>query len=118
MFHCHDAYGIGHVKNGRSRSVDSSTAPWPAASQLVVSSAATVSGSELGERVDYAKLPSLRRIPSRDGVPGHVPHALPISVAALTSMCRDLLLGIVWQLHPDPLLVDHMPAGLAGELVP
>ena len=117
MFYCHDAYGIGHVKRalaiGRYL-----TARWPAASQLVVSSAATVSGSELGERVDYVKLPSLRRIPSRDGDPGYVPHALPISVAALMSMRRDLLLGIVRHLHPDLLVVDHTPAGLAGELVP
>jgi hypothetical protein len=43
---------------------------------------------------------------------------LPISSDDQTAMRRDMLLGIVHRFHPDLLVVDHTPAGLAGELTP
>jgi predicted glycosyltransferase len=117
LFYCHDTYGIGHLKRafrlGRQLALR-----WPALSQLVVSSSPSVVASAIGDGVEYVKLPSVWRVPSRNGDSTYIPRVLPIPAADQTAMRRDMLLGIVRHFHPDLVIVDHTPAGLSGELTP
>ena len=117
LFYCHDTYGIGHLKRafklGRFLSLR-----WPGMTQLIVTSSASVLTDAVGDGIDYVKLPSVRRLPSSTGELLYVPRVLPISSDDQTAMRRDMLLGIVHRFHPDLLVVDHTPAGLAGELTP
>jgi predicted glycosyltransferase len=117
MFYCHDAYGIGHLKRA-SRLGRYLLARWPAMTQLIVTSSTEALTAGLEDRVDYVKLPSVRRVPSTGGDSGYIPRVLPVEVASLTHMRRDILLDIVRHFHPDVLVVDYTPAGLAGELTP
>jgi predicted glycosyltransferase len=117
LLYCHDSYGIGHLKRafrlGRYLSLR-----WPALTQLIVTSSTSGLAGVVGDGVDYVKLPSVRRVPSRHGASGYIPRVLPIPTADQTAMRRDMLLGIVRHFHPDLVVVDHTPAGLDRELTP
>jgi predicted glycosyltransferase len=117
LLYCHDSYGIGHLKR-TCRIAQRLSLRWPALAQLIVTSSTSALASAGGDGVDYVKLPSVRRVPSRDGDSGYIPRVLPIPAAEQTAMRRDMLLGIVRHFRPDLVVVDHTPAGLDQEMTP
>jgi predicted glycosyltransferase len=80
----------------------------------------TVSDSPLGKFFsstmghDYCKLPSVRKVGPGDWRPV----SLSSSFADVREMRRAMLQTMVQSFRPDVLLVDHMPHGAMGELVP
>jgi predicted glycosyltransferase len=80
----------------------------------------TVSDSPLGTffgvvpNQDYVKLPSL--VKSGPGV--WEPVSLPLSGGELFALRRDLIASVADGFQPDVVLVDHMPHGARGELLP
>jgi len=83
-------------------------------------SALTVSDSPLGKFFhslpghDYCKLPSIRKVGPGDWSPV----ALSSSFADVLELRRVMLQSTTLTFQPDVLLVDHMPHGAMGELVP
>jgi predicted glycosyltransferase len=83
-------------------------------------SALTVSDSPLGKFFssasghDYCKLPSVRKVGPGDWRPV----SLSSSFADVLDVRRAMLRTTVETFRPDVLLVDHMPHGAMGELIP
>ena len=66
------------------------------------------------ERMDHVKLPSIRKVTA-----GHWEATrLPIGEREMIRFRRNLLCDALLNFRPDLLLVDHMPAGARGELLP
>jgi predicted glycosyltransferase len=63
---------------------------------------------------DYVKLPSVHKL-----APGlWEPVNLPLAFREVQAMRRDMLASAVAGFRPDLVLVDHMPHGAMGELIP
>ncbi len=69
---------------------------------------------KLPERMDYVKLPSIRKVSAGCWEATR----LHIDEKELVHLRADLLRNALLDFHPDLLLVDHMPAGAQGELLP
>src|SRR5919108_2571503 len=66
------------------------------------------------DRMDHVKLPSIRKVTA-----GHWEASrLPIGEREMIRFRRNLLCDALLNFRPDLLLVDHMPAGARGELLP
>src|SRR3989442_12156190 len=69
---------------------------------------------ELPDGMDHVKLPSVRKISAGNWVPAR----LRMDKQQLKTLRADLLRSVLLNSRPDLLLVDHMPAGVQGELLP
>jgi len=69
---------------------------------------------ELPDRMDYVKLPSIRKVSAGCWEATR----LRIDERELIRLRADLLCNALKNFRPDVVLVDHMPAGANGELVP
>ena len=80
----------------------------------------TISDSPLGQFFptsvghDYLKLPSIHKVGPGDWRP----LSLSLSFAEVLEVRREIIRSAVMKFAPDVLLVDHMPHGAMGELVP
>lgn len=113
LLYCHDTFGLGHLRRTlllahhlRSR--------WPAASQLLVTGSPLAHAFELPDGADYVKLPSVVKV----GAGRYEPAVLPVSFADVRGLRRDVLTATALRFRPDVCIVDNVPAGLEGELVP
>ena len=113
LLYCHDTYGLGHLRRTlllahhlRSR--------WPRVSQLIVTGSALAHAFELPMGADYLKLPSVVKV----GAGRYTPSALPVSFEAVRRLRRDVLTATAIRFQPDLCIVDNVPAGMKGELVP
>jgi predicted glycosyltransferase len=108
-----DGFGLGHQRR-TTLLADEFLRTCPGASAL------TVSDSPLGKFFssaaghDYCKLPSIRKVGPGDWRSV----SLSSSFADVLDMRRAMLQTTVQAFRPDVLLVDHMPHGAMGELVP
>jgi len=69
---------------------------------------------ELPDGMDLVKLPSVRKISAGNWEPAR----LRMDKQLLKTLRADLLRSVLLNYRPDLLLVDHMPAGVQGELLP
>jgi predicted glycosyltransferase len=80
----------------------------------------TISDSPLGQFFptsvghDYLKLPSIHKVGPGDWRP----LSLSLSFAEVLEIRREIIRSAVLKFAPDVVLVDHMPHGAMGELVP
>ena len=80
----------------------------------------TISDSPLGQFFptsvghDYLKLPSIHKVGPGDWRP----LSLSLSFAEVLEVRREIIRSAVLKFAPDVVLVDHMPHGAMGELVP
>jgi predicted glycosyltransferase len=113
MMYSQDGFGLGHMR--RTTSI---------ANQIVKvrSDAAilTLADSKLGQffesstNHDYIKLPSILKAGPGDWRAV----SLPLEFEAVSAMRRELIRSVVLSYRPNVLLVDHMPHGAMGELLP
>ncbi len=113
MMYSQDGFGLGHMR--RTTSI---------ANQIVHlrSDAAilTLADSKLGQffetsqNHDYLKLPSILKAGPGDWRAV----SLPLPFADVSAMRRELIRSAVLSFQPHVLLVDHMPHGAMGELLP
>jgi predicted glycosyltransferase len=113
MMYSQDGFGLGHMR--RTTSI---------ANQIVKvrSDAAilTMADSKLGQffesnqNADYVKLPSILKAGPGDWRAV----SLPLAFEPVSAMRRELIRSAVMSYQPHVLLVDHMPHGAMGELIP
>ncbi len=113
LIYSQDGLGLGHQRR-TTLLADQFLRRCPGGSAL------TVSDSPLGKFFssvsghDFCKLPSVQKVGPGDWRPV----ALSSSFGDVLRMRRALLRTAVRSFRPDVLLVDHMPHGAMGELVP
>ena len=112
MFYSHDSYGLGHLR--RTLALVSFLRSRRNLSQLIVTGSPLAHSFRLPGRADYVKLPSVRKT----GRDEYESRELAMSFRAVSDLRRDLLLSVAQSFRPRLLVVDHVPGGLKGELVP
>lgn len=109
----HDGFGLGHMR----RSLNIAGALVRASSTadvLMLVGCPNGLFFDLPERIDFVKLPSIVKVASEDWKPRKL--ALePERARALRSGLLEQTLALF---EPDVLLVDHLPDGVHGELLP
>ena len=113
LLYCHDTYGLGHLKRTLTLSRHL-RGHWPGLSQLIVTGSPLAHRFLLPEDVDYAKLPSVTKV----GDDRYASRSLALPFDRLRDLRRDLILEVARHYRPDALVVDNVPAGLKGELLP
>jgi len=113
LIYSQDGLGLGHQRR-TTLLADEFLGSCPEASAL------TISDSPLGKFFssvpghDYCKLPSIQKV----GPGNWQPVSLSSSFPEVLEMRRTMLRSTVLAFRPDVVLVDHMPHGAMGELVP
>ena len=108
----HDTVGLGHLRRtlGICDDLVRSTASLTA---LILTGSPMAEGFHVPDRVDYVKLPSVRKLDNAD----YVPRSLDLAFDELSRMREVVIRDAVRSFDPDVLLVDKAPAGLKGELL-
>ena len=113
LIYSQDGLGLGHLRR-TTLLAGEFLAARPEGSVL------TISDSPLGQFFtaaaghDYLKLPSIRKVR-----PGHwAPVALSAPFRDVLALRKETIRSVASSFEPDVVLVDHMPHGAMGELVP
>lgn len=109
MFYSHDSYGLGHLRRtlALAHSLD-------ARSQLIVTGSPLAHRFQFPPRTDYIKLPSV----VKQAAGQYESRYLGVPFKKVRALRRDLVLSAARHMQPDVLIVDNVPAGLTGELLP
>jgi len=113
LIYTQDGLGLGHLR--RASSLAAEFLGGDASGSVL-----TISDSPLGSLLrdvphhDYLKLPSIVKAGPGDWHP----HALPMTIREVRRLRSRLILDAATAFRPDVLLVDHMPHGALGELLP
>lgn len=113
LIYTQDGLGLGHLRRASSVAAEFLRGE-------VEGSVLTISDSPLGSLIrdvphhDYLKLPSIVKAGPGDWRP----HSLPLAIGEVRRLRSRLILEAATAYRPDVLLVDHMPHGALGELLP
>ena len=113
LIYSQDGLGLGHLRRTTllaSEFIDH----WPGASALTMSDSPLGQFFPLSSGHDYLKLPSIVKAGPGDWRPV----SLALSFPDVLEMRREIIRGTALAFRPDVLLVDHMPHGAMGELLP
>jgi predicted glycosyltransferase len=113
MMYSQDGFGLGHMR--RTTSIARQLmAMSPDASILTLADSRLGQFFEPGAGQDYVKLPSI----VKDGPGLWRGVSLPLPFADIHAMRKEIIRSAVTSFRPHVLLVDHMPHGAMGELLP
>lgn len=113
LLYCHDTFGLGHLR--RSLLIANSLASSArVGGQLIVTGSPMADRFDLPPRTDHIKLPAATKV----GEGRYESRSLPVPFGTLRALRTDLILAAASRFRPDIVIVDHAPAGLAGEVVP
>lgn len=113
LVYSHDTYGLGHAR--RSLLLAESLAARPEVGPVLVATGSPRAQSfRLPAGVDTLKLPAATKEPGG----AYRARTLGVGLDDLVSIRSHLLEAAVQSFHPDLILVDHAPVGMAGELWP
>jgi predicted glycosyltransferase len=113
MMYSQDGFGLGHMR--RTTSIAHQImAMRPDACVLTMADSRLGQFFEPGARHDYLKLPSI----VKDGPGLWRGVSLPLPFADIHAMRKEIIRSAVLSFQPHVLLVDHMPHGAMGELLP
>jgi predicted glycosyltransferase len=113
LIYTQDGLGLGHLRRASSVAAEFLRGN-------TEGSVLTISDSPLGSLLrdvphhDYLKLPSI----VKTGPGDWRPHSLPLEIGELRRLRSRLILEAATAFRPDVMLVDHMPHGALGELLP
>lgn len=113
MVYSHDTFGLGNVRRMLAiceHLVESN----PDVSVLLVSGSPMMHGFRLSDRIDYVKLPAIRRV-ARER---YSPRSLDISIDQLVALRANIIRSAVADFRPNLILVDKKPLGVHDELGP
>ena len=108
-----DNMGLGHLRRC-TRIASRLVRELPGTEVLLLSGLPLGCPFEMPSGVDVVKLPSARKITT--GV--YEPRTLSMSQRRLIRLRTDLIRSVLDAVRPDLLLVDHLPVGVSGELLP
>lgn len=113
LVYSHDTFGLGNIRRMLeiSRHLVHED---PDVSVLIVSGSPMLHAFRVPERIDYIKLPCLRRTLKGD----YDVKSLDMDFEALIRLRANLLMSTVLDFEPDLILVDKKPFGVANELAP
>jgi predicted glycosyltransferase len=113
LIYSQDGLGLGHLR--RTTSIAGAfLRACPDACVLTVSDSPLGTFFGMAPNQDYLKLPSL----VKSGPGGWHALSLPLSGTELLGLRQDLICSAASSFRPDIVLVDHMPHGARGELLP
>jgi predicted glycosyltransferase len=113
LFYCHDSYGLGHLR--RTLTLASYWHQrWPASSQLIVTGSPSATQFDLPGTTDSVKLPSVVKVEAGR----YEPRFLPIPFDDVWRLRRDIVFSAASAFQPAALIVDNVPTGLKGEIIP
>jgi len=113
IIYSHDTFGLGHLR----RSLNLAAALVAAVadlSVLIVTGSAVAHRFPLPPRVDYVKLPAVRKTADEQ----YAPRSLSLADDDVRDLRANLIERVVRDFRPHLLLADHAPAGMRGELRP
>lgn len=112
-FYSHDTQGLGHVRRTSllARAVVEAD---PDTDVLLLTGAAEATGLPLPERTEVVTLPRIGKDPER----GYGPRAWGGSLDDVVRVRAGVLDGALAAFRPDVLVVDKVPLGVGGELLP
>jgi predicted glycosyltransferase/glutathione synthase/RimK-type ligase-like ATP-grasp enzyme len=108
-----DSLGLGHLRRNIviARALLEATAD---SRVLMFADSPVAPFFEVPERMDHVKLPSMRKVTAGCWEATR----LQIDESELIALRANLLCDALLDFRPDLLLVDHMPGGALGELIP
>lgn len=113
MTYSHDGYGLGHLR--RNTNIASKfLQEAPGSSVLMLTGCPPGNPLLLPKGVDFIKVPSLVKVDTGD----YAPIGLRIGRQKAKAIRASVILSAVAEFKPNLLLVDHVPAGTYGELLP
>jgi predicted glycosyltransferase len=113
MTYSHDGFGLGHLR--RSTNIAAQfVQEAPGSSVLMLTGCPPGNPLLLPKGVDFIKVPSLIKVDTG----AYAPHGLRISRQKAKAIRASVILSAVIEFQPNLLLVDHVPAGIYGELLP
>lgn len=113
MMYSHDGVGLGHMR--RNANIASHFArSLPEASTLMLGGASPGLFFQVPAGVDFLKLPSVVKV----GTNRWQPRTLRVASRKVHDLRSHLIQTAAEHFAPDLFIVDHVPAGVWGELVP
>ncbi len=113
LLYSHDTYGLGHLR--RSLAIAGQIAKdITGAHQLLITGSMVAGAFGLPPRLDMIKLPAL----SKRSTGEYKARTLPLSLAQTLAWREQMILDAAKTFQPDLVLVDKVPAGVHGELLP
>lgn len=113
LLYSHDGFGLGHL-NRNFNLAHHLTATLPGASALLVGGSPHGFDCRLPPGVDWIKIPSVVRA----GSGRWEPRSLPLGREQLREMRASAVAAAVETFRPHLVVVDHLPTGVWGELLP
>ena len=113
MTYSHDGYGLGHLRRN-STIAASLVRQMPDASVLMLVGCPVGAFFELPPGVDFIKVPSIIKVAAGT----YQPLGIRVSSDKMKMIRAATIAAAAEALQPDVFLVDHVPAGVWGELLP
>lgn len=113
MTYSHDGYGLGHLRRSSNIAVQF-VQEAPGSSVLMLTGCPPGNPFPLPKGIDFIKVPSLIKVDT--GV--YSPVGLRISRQKAKAIRASVIQSAAIQFRPKLFLVDHVPAGTYGELLP
>jgi predicted glycosyltransferase len=113
LVYSQDGLGLGHLRRTTLLAAEFLAAR-PGAAALTISDSPVGPFFSPAPGHDYVKLPSIRKVGPGDWSPV----SLPMRFDDVLAVRRQMIRATALSFRPDVLLVDHMPHGAMGELVP
>jgi predicted glycosyltransferase len=108
-----DSYGLGHLRRSTTLA-NALVAERPDLSVLLVVDSPVAPFFDLGDHIDFVKLPTVVKVSAGVFKSGRLPISYGLVKAMRSTVIREVLTGF----QPDLVLVDHMPGGANRDLVP
>jgi predicted glycosyltransferase len=112
LFYSHDTYGLGHFR--RTLALASFLRARTPLSQLIVTGSPLAHRFPMPPDTDFVKLPSVVKV----GAGQYASRSLSLPFRRVRALRRDLVLDAARHFRPRVLIVDNVPGGLKGELIP
>lgn len=113
LMYSHDTYGLGHLTR-TVRIARALRARHPQTSILILSGSPVAAYVPLPAGTDLVKLPSV----VKSGPDAYRARDLEIRFSQIKRLRRDLILGTAEAFRPHVFMVDNVPLGMKGEVLP
>ncbi|ADU61336.1 MAG: glycosyltransferase [Pseudodesulfovibrio sp.] len=111
LMYSHDTYGLGHIR--RTMAIARNLVR-PGVNILIVTGSPIVGRYTMPKGVDFVRMPGM--IKKSNTV--YVPHSIKVDPKIAIAIRKNIILSTAKAFKPDLFIVDKVPAGLKGEVLP